>query len=240
MIYKSTHTQNYTVLPNEIFNTINNGLSIGILAYLLSRPYNWVTYKQQLYKHFAEGRTRIDQAFTILEDLGYIVGVQKIDSSGKFSGFEWVVYDEPVTTVNRLTENRQSEIVQLISKEDNKERNNKDESFFLFWNGYPTKVGKAKVQAKWSKLSIKEKETILASLPKYVAYKPFEGYTHPNPETFLNQRRWEDEAYQTSPNINRPPLNPLAVNMALKGSKDTLDNLLSKGWTLEELKAFVA
>jgi len=63
--------------------------------------------------------------------------------------------------------------------------------------------------------------------------------THPNPETFLNQRRWEDEAYQTAPKQNRAPLNPLAVNVALNGSPDTLKKLLDLGWTIEELKAFV-
>ena len=30
-------------------------------------------------------------------------------------------------------------------------------------------------------------------MPNFIKYKPFESYTHPNPETYLNQERWNDE-----------------------------------------------
>jgi len=34
---------------------------------------------------------------------------------------------------------------------------------------------------------------ILLTLDAYVVYKPFKDYTHPNPKTYLNQERWNDE-----------------------------------------------
>lgn len=134
MIYKSKQTEKFTVLPNVIFDELNDGLAIGILAYLLSKPSNWVTQKQQLYSHFSEGRQRIDNAFNLLQEKGFIIGVQKVDNTGKFNGFEWVVYNEPIKqddvenrlTKNRQSENRKSENEQLINKEYNKERNNKE------------------------------------------------------------------------------------------------------------------
>lgn len=133
MIYKSKQTEKFTVLPNVIFDELNDGLAIGILAYLLSKPNDWVTYKQQLYSYFTEGRQRIDKSFKLLEDKGFIVGVQKVNNSGQFNGFEWIVYNEPVVnasenrlTENRLLENQQSENEQLLNKEYTKERVNKD------------------------------------------------------------------------------------------------------------------
>jgi DNA-binding helix-hairpin-helix protein with protein kinase domain len=136
MIYKSKQTEKFTVLPNVIFEELNDGLAIGILAYLLSKPNDWVTYKQQLYSHFTEGRQRIDKSFKLLEEKGFIVGVQKVNNSGQFNGFEWIVYNEPVVnanenrlTENRLIENQQSENEQLLNKEYTKERNNKEISF---------------------------------------------------------------------------------------------------------------
>ncbi len=137
MIYKSKQTEKFTVLPNQIFDEINDGLAIGILAYLLSKPSDWITYKQQLYSHFSEGRQRIDKSFKLLENKGYIIGVQKVDKIGKFNGYEWIVYNEPIKqnrqsetrlAETRLTENRQSETRQLLNKEDTKERNTKERS----------------------------------------------------------------------------------------------------------------
>jgi uncharacterized phage protein (TIGR02220 family) len=132
MIYKSKQTSNYTVVPNNVFEDLKNGLSVGILTYLLSRPRDWVTYKKQLYSHFSEGRISIDKAFKELEEKGYIVGIRSIGEDGRITGYEWVVYDTPILPdrmlefeqseadrmlENRLTENQQSEIEQLLSKE---------------------------------------------------------------------------------------------------------------------------
>jgi len=150
MIYKSKQTDKFTVLPNQIFNDLNDGLAIGILAYLLSKPNDWVTYKQQLYSHFSEGRQRIDKSFKLLEEKGYIIGVQKVDKTGKFNGYEWVVYNEPIKqnrkSETRLTENRQSENEQLLNKENTKERNTKEISFserkkkFINWFNEQIKI----------------------------------------------------------------------------------------------------
>lgn len=146
MIYKSKQTSNYTVIPNSVFEDVKSGLAIGILTYLLSRPKDWITYKQQLYSRFSEGRISIDKAFKELEDKGYIIGIRSVGKDGKIVGYEWVVYDTPVLPdrllefeqpddnrmlENRLTENQQSENEQLLnkeilSKEYNKENKKRD------------------------------------------------------------------------------------------------------------------
>lgn len=65
--------------------------------------------------------------------------------------------------------------------------------FEVFWNMYGNKTSRSKCEKKWNSLKVKEQKKIIETLPKFLAYKPFESYTHPNPETYLNQKRWEDE-----------------------------------------------
>ncbi len=69
----------------------------------------------------------------------------------------------------------------------------KEKEFNNFWNLYDKKTGlKKKVYAKWEKLSNKEKEAIIKYIPKYKQSQPNKQYRK-NPETFLNNRGWEDE-----------------------------------------------
>jgi len=212
MIYKSKQTSNYTVVPNNVFDDLKSGLSVGILTYLLSRPRDWVTYKRQLYSHFSEGRISIDKAFKELENMGYIVGVQSIDKDGKFSGYEWVVYDTPVLPdrlleseqseenhrllENRQSENRQSEIEQLLNKEILSKEYTKEKnaiiSFDEFWKLYGKKSDKKKCYEKFKRLADKELEKIKLNLPNYIKSTPDIRFRK-NPLTWLNGECWEDE-----------------------------------------------
>lgn len=182
MIYKSKHTQNYTTLPNQIFNDLTDAVAIGILAYLLSRPADWITYKKQLYNHFSEGRQRIDNAFKLLEANGYIVGVQQIGADGKFTGFQWIVYDLPVTadtenrlSENRLPKNRQSENEQLLnkeilSKEYTKEENNKDIIYRQFKHLKITQAEFDLLCTMWQKESV---DNVLDKIENYAKNKTY-------------------------------------------------------------------
>lgn len=66
-------------------------------------------------------------------------------------------------------------------------------NFDIFWNLYNKKVGsKDKCISKWNKLSDAEREKIIATLPQFlktISEKKFQ----PHPETYLNQKRWNDE-----------------------------------------------
>jgi hypothetical protein len=84
-------------------------------------------------------------------------------------------------------------------KADNEKDNDKDINIFSFndfWNIYPSKIAKDKCKKKFDLLTKAEKETIKATLPNFLAYKPFKEYNHPNPLTYLNQKRWEDVIQQ--------------------------------------------
>jgi len=87
-----------------------------------------------------------------------------------------------------------------ISKTYDKRMENENENinnsinvaFFEFWNLYNKKIAKVKCEKKWNKLKDKEREEIMNTLPNFLKTindKQFQPY----PETYLNQRRWEDE-----------------------------------------------
>jgi hypothetical protein len=82
-----------------------------------------------------------------------------------------------------------------IREDKRKEDKRKEEKlpFDLFWNLYPKKIAKNKCEPKWNKLDLEVQKLILETLPNFIKYKPFETYTHPNPETYFNQQRWNDE-----------------------------------------------
>lgn len=65
--------------------------------------------------------------------------------------------------------------------------------FDTFWNLYDKKVGdKSRCEKKWNKLKDIERQKIIETLPawkKHIKDKQFQPY----PETYLNQRRWNDE-----------------------------------------------
>ena len=77
-----------------------------------------------------------------------------------------------------------------INKETNKQR---DLDFDIFWDKYPKKTSKKDCQKKFAKLKQTDVDLILKTIDSFVKYKPFESYNHPNPLTYINQERWNDE-----------------------------------------------
>jgi len=70
--------------------------------------------------------------------------------------------------------------------------------FEQFWSQYPKRVGKGAARASWNKQHLDSKAVkILDALGKQGAFINREGgkFT-PNPATWLNQNRWEDEPPQ--------------------------------------------
>lgn len=64
--------------------------------------------------------------------------------------------------------------------------------FSKFWDLYDKKVCRPKCERKWELLPVKDKEAIMLYIPKYIKAQPDKKFRK-NPETFLNNRSWEDE-----------------------------------------------
>ena len=76
------------------------------------------------------------------------------------------------------------------SDTDNEKEKN---TFEVFWNLYDNKTDRKKCEAKWATLKVHEKEKILVTVEAFKKHKPFPTYRHPNPLTYLNGARWNDE-----------------------------------------------
>lgn len=78
-------------------------------------------------------------------------------------------------------------------------------AFDIFWDLYSKKMGdKQKCQKKWDYLDLQTQQKIITFIPKYLlSFK--DKQFQPFPETFLNQKRWENEIeqpkQQTSPRL---------------------------------------
>lgn len=67
-----------------------------------------------------------------------------------------------------------------------------ESSFDEFWNLYDKRVGRAKCEKLWSKLTAKEKRDCITYVPLYVQAQPDKQYRK-NPETFLRNKSFYDE-----------------------------------------------
>jgi uncharacterized protein YdaU (DUF1376 family) len=91
-------------------------------------------------------------------------------------------------------------------KQIQKQKQNKDISsaplrFNEFWDAWPSskrKVGKAACNARWMKMGLDPlADKIIASVGRLKGTEQWTTGFEPAPMTFINQRRWEDEATQT-------------------------------------------
>jgi uncharacterized protein YdaU (DUF1376 family) len=75
---------------------------------------------------------------------------------------------------------------------------NTSSKFDEFWNAWPSskrKVAKSECQKKWAKAGLDSvAETIIAQVNKLKVTEQWTGGYEPAPLTYINQRRWEDDA----------------------------------------------
>tara|TARA_B100001059_G_C17815319_1_gene574863 strand:- start:631 stop:1326 length:696 start_codon:yes stop_codon:yes gene_type:complete len=73
-------------------------------------------------------------------------------------------------------------------------------AFSDFWNLYDKKIGsRDKIEKKWNSITQKTKEQIIDYLPAYLEATPDKTYRK-NPQTFLNNKSWEDEIINKTKN----------------------------------------
>lgn len=86
--------------------------------------------------------------------------------------------------------------------------------FEEFWNDYDKKVGeKEKLSRKWEKVSIKDRKAIKEYIPKYKAHQPDKKFRK-NPETFLNNKGWNDELISALPVVRGQVRHQKGVSIA--------------------------
>lgn len=76
-------------------------------------------------------------------------------------------------------------------------------SFDVFWDAYGKKVGRAKSEIAWNKLSSQDKAKIMVNLP---LYRQREVKFRKDPERYLKHKTWEDQIVDNNSNLPNRPL----------------------------------
>lgn len=124
----------------------------------------------------------------------------KVNSgNGKLGGRPKTLTEKP--NANRTQSERKPKKSQLKEEEEKEYNNNSVFTFEEFWNKYPKKIAKDKCKGKYEKLKEADRQKIKDTIDKFIEYKPFVEYSHPHPETYINQQRWNDEI--NTPEVKR-------------------------------------
>lgn len=111
----------------------------------------------------------------------------------------------------KLKEQTLEGVVEAFVQPNNKSLtiNNKEEiikiDFSIFWDLYGKKINSKDSKKKWDKLSLSEQQKIIDTLPNFKKGKDYQYL--PNPTTYLNQQRWNDEL-EFKPQANQTRRNP--------------------------------
>lgn len=104
-IIRVNKTKDYTVMSNYHLHEKDMSLKAkGILSLMLSLPDDWDYSIDGLIKLSKDGKDSVTAAILELEKFGYLVRTQAKDKSGRFAGYDYDVYEKPMTG-EPLTEN---------------------------------------------------------------------------------------------------------------------------------------
>lgn len=127
--------------------------------------------------------------------------------SGFYQIFDLCIVYRTQTDTQPVTQSRAEKKVYINNIINNKQNEKKQEApdcereeyFARFWEAYPVKVKKPVAKIEWNKLvdpCVELYEKIIAAVERYKQtsrWKENNGAYIPYPETFLQDRRWEDE-----------------------------------------------
>ena len=134
---------------------------------------------------------------------------------------------------NQDISNQESELGQIVNDRNTRraECNDMDlkhPGFDEFWNAYPRKVGKVAAKKAWFRIkpTVELQANILAAIiqqKKSLQWQRDNGQFIPNPSTWLNQCRWDDELPERASNARH-------ANFKQRDySEDFFDHFLSNG-----------
>jgi hypothetical protein len=94
-----------------------------------------------------------------------------------------------------------------VNEKENEKDNGKenDQRFDQFWTTFPRKTDKARAKRSFLRLSKTDQELAVSNIARLYSETPAQFVPHPS--TYLNGKRWEDQAIQRTPNFAYSNLN---------------------------------
>ena len=102
-VFRVHKNENYTVLSNYHFK--ERGMSLkakGLLSLMLSLPENWDYSAAGLVTLSKDGKDSVNAALKELEKFGYLRRTQAIDARGKFSGYNYEIFEQPIEAAEEV------------------------------------------------------------------------------------------------------------------------------------------
>jgi hypothetical protein len=90
-------------------------------------------------------------------------------------------------------------------RREEERRENVSEQFEGFWKAFPRKTDKARAKRSFLRLTKTEQELAVSNIQRLYSETPAQFVPHPS--TYLNGKRWEDQAIQRTPNFAYSNLN---------------------------------
>lgn len=155
-------------------------------------PFLWAKHKVVFCPKFL---TRIEDAYRKRKDS--LPTIEKVYSALNINFEEFPAEETPLNKVNDAGSTERERERERESKENLKHLSDYSDDFLKFWELYPSKTGKGAAWKSWKKQKPPIEKVKQALEWQINSQKWQEGFI-PNPTTYLNQRRWEDE---NSPNL---------------------------------------
>ena len=117
--------------------------------------------------------------------------VKKLKPNTNASKNDFIESNNKQDTIDEIKEEKQV-------KEKSKTENKQQEYFSIFWASYPKKVGKGAAEKSWKKIKptkdlLEKMLNAIETAKQSMQWNKDNGQYIPNPATWLNQKRWEDE-----------------------------------------------
>jgi len=209
----------FTTLINNTLDCIKDPGTLGVYVYLASKPSDWEISESNLQNRFSKGRDYIRARMAELKLLGLLKSMAIKDKKGRIVRWETVLFNEVQITENpscgvHITEKPPSgksshlgnppttNKGSLQIKEPNKPPISPRglDRFDEFWDMYPIKEAKKVCVKYWQTRNLDLiADKIIDKLYQQVNYddKWLRGFA-PNPTTYINQERWNDEIKKPS------------------------------------------
>lgn len=224
---------NYSILPNAMFDDDLSWQAKGMLGYLCAKPPDWKVSVQALVNHTQNcvKKTGKDGVYAILKELIQAGYVRRTRSSGE--GYATTIYfvsteREFLSNKSNYTDNKpltdnpvedypvedettlQSNNINKVIKKTNghSDELTENEKFDLFWQHYPRKVSKQGARTSF-KVALKKTtfEQLLSAVKAFNSLCKRTGESKryiKHPTTWLNQGCWEDEDLNPQESVLKP------------------------------------
>jgi len=178
--------------------TRQNDETAGSILQMLAKleaidSFLWTKHKVILCPKFLN---RIEDAYRKRKDS--FPTAEKVYSALNIVPSEFPAEETPLEEITSAgsTERERERERERKEKKDLKHLSEYSDDFLEFWSVYPVKTGKADAWKSWKKCKPLVK-TILDALKWQANSQKWQDGYIPNPATYLNQRRWEDEPQTT-------------------------------------------